>query len=211
MEHLRRGRKGRARAARTFRRVDKPAALRHQGAMDPVRPPLALPEGDLIVFDAACLFCSGFARFMHRWDRAGRFRFVTAQSATGRALYRAHGLDPDRMETNIVITGGQAHIKMPAFAAAMRALGAPWSVLAVFGGVPDPVGVALKGPGPVLALQVCMSATGTATGAAGVVGAAAVATGGGGEELQDERAAGRPHGREDNAAAIRLCEQFATS
>jgi predicted DCC family thiol-disulfide oxidoreductase YuxK len=139
MEHLGGARKRRARQGRTFRRVDKPAPLRHQGVMDTVLPLPTLPQGDLIVFDAACLFCSGFARFMHRWDRAGRFRFVTAQSATGRALYRAHGLDPDRMETNIVITGGQAHIKMPAFAAAMRALGAPWSALAVFGRVPDPV------------------------------------------------------------------------
>jgi predicted DCC family thiol-disulfide oxidoreductase YuxK len=138
MEHLGGGRKGRAETERTFRRVDKMRALRHHCAMDPVLPLQQLPEGDLIVFDAACLFCSGFARFMHRHDRAGRFRFVTAQSPTGRALYRAHGLDPDRMETNIVITAGQAYIKLPAFAAAMRALGAPWSALSLFGRLPDP-------------------------------------------------------------------------
>ncbi|NJM82708.1 MAG: DUF393 domain-containing protein [Tabrizicola sp.] len=85
---------------------------------------------DLIVFDAQCIFCSAFARLVHRQDRKGRFRFVTAQSATGQALYRAHGLDPAAMETNIVIVDGTAHVKMQAFAAAMRALGGLWPVMA---------------------------------------------------------------------------------
>ncbi|MCW3781851.1 thiol-disulfide oxidoreductase DCC family protein [Defluviimonas salinarum] len=86
---------------------------------------------DLIVFDATCVFCSGFARFMHRHDRAGRFRFVTAQSDLGRALYLRHGLDPVAMTTNIVIVDGRAHVKMRAFAAAMAALGRPWRWLAL--------------------------------------------------------------------------------
>lgn len=86
---------------------------------------------DLIVFDGTCVLCSGFARFMAKVDRAGRFRFVTAQSATGQALYLRHGLDPVALETNIVIVDGRAHIKTAAFAAAMRSLGWPWRALAI--------------------------------------------------------------------------------
>lgn len=86
---------------------------------------------DLIVFDAACVFCSGFAQFMHRHDHEGRFRFVTAQSEFGQALYRRYGLDPVAMTTNIVITGGKAHVKMAAFAAAMVTLGPPWRWLSL--------------------------------------------------------------------------------
>ena len=100
-------------------------------------------DTDLIVFDGTCVFCSGFARFMARRDRAMRFRFVTAHSALGAQLYRKHGLDPVAMTTNIVIVGGQAHVKMAAFAVAMRALGGPWRVLGVLGWLPrrlaDPV------------------------------------------------------------------------
>lgn len=94
---------------------------------------------DLIVFDGTCIFCSCFARFMARYDRAGRFRFVTAHSATGQALYRRHGLDPVAMETNIVILDGRAHVKLAAFAAAMRGLGWPWRALAIAGWVPRPL------------------------------------------------------------------------
>ena len=98
---------------------------------------LTLPLGaDLIVFDGTCIFCSDFARFMARRDRSGQFRFVTAQSPLGRALYLHHGLDPDLMQTNIVLTGGRAHVKMAAFAAAMGRLGWPWRGLAVLGRLP---------------------------------------------------------------------------
>jgi len=95
-------------------------------------------DHDLIVFDGTCIFCSGFARFMAKHDRKARFRFVTAQSGTGRALYRKYDLDPDLMETNIVIVDGAAHVKMAAFSAAMSTIGCPWRVFAALGAIPRP-------------------------------------------------------------------------
>jgi len=94
---------------------------------------------DLIVFDGTCIFCSGFARFMARYDRKVRFSCVTAQSDKGRALYRRYGLDPDLMETNIVIVDGVAHVKMATFAAAVSAIGWPWRMFAVLGYIPRPL------------------------------------------------------------------------
>lgn len=88
-------------------------------------------EDDLILFDGTCVFCSGFARFVVRHDKQDRFRFVTAHSATGRKIYEHYKLDPDLMETNIVIVDGRAHTRMGAFAAAMSALGWPWKLLSV--------------------------------------------------------------------------------
>ena len=41
---------------------------------------------DAIVFDGECVLCSGFFRFMLKRDRAGRFRYATAQSDLGQAL-----------------------------------------------------------------------------------------------------------------------------
>lgn len=94
---------------------------------------------DLILFDGTCIFCSGFARLVARHDRVGRFRFVTAHSPTGQALYRRYGLDPKAMETNIVLTGGQVHLRMRAFTAAMRCLGWPWKSAAVLDLLPRPL------------------------------------------------------------------------
>ena len=94
---------------------------------------------DLIVFDAQCIFCSGFAKFMNRHDLAGRFRFVGAHSPTGRELYLLHRLDPDLMATNIVIIDDRAFVKMRAFTAAMRAIGKPWSLLTILDAIPLPL------------------------------------------------------------------------
>lgn len=96
-------------------------------------------DQDLIVFDGACVFCSGFARFLARHDRKRRFLFVTAQSEPGRLLYARHGLDADLMETNIVIVSGRPYVRLRAFAAAMAALGWPWAAMAPLGWIPGAI------------------------------------------------------------------------
>jgi predicted DCC family thiol-disulfide oxidoreductase YuxK len=83
---------------------------------------------DLIVFDGVCVLCSGFFRFVLRLDRDRRFAFATAQSPLGQDLYRALGLPLDDFETNLVISGGQVHQRLDAFAAAMRRLPGGWPV-----------------------------------------------------------------------------------
>ena len=81
---------------------------------------------NLIVFDGECVFCSAFFRFMLRADRAQKFHFATAQSPLGQALYAALNLPLVEFETNLVITHGQIHQRLDAFAAAMAELPLPW-------------------------------------------------------------------------------------
>lgn len=45
-------------------------------------------------------------------DRRSRFRFATAQSLLGEALFRQHGLRTDRYETNLVLIGGAAFTQL---------------------------------------------------------------------------------------------------
>lgn len=90
----------------------------------------------LVVFDHQCIFCSSFVRFVFAHDASGRFMFAAAQSRLGQALYRHYGLDTTNFSTNLVIVDGILHTKMDAFAAVMRTLGFPWSLLAVVNAVP---------------------------------------------------------------------------
>lgn len=80
----------------------------------------------LIVFDGTCVFCSAFVSTVVRLDRKGVFRFTTAQSQLGDALYREHGLRTDDYNTNLVIIDGVAHTRMSSFIAVMNRLGWPW-------------------------------------------------------------------------------------
>ena len=88
-----------------------------------------VPDGPLIVFDGVCIFCSGFVRWVVYWDREKKFRFATAQSPLGEALYRAHGLRTDFYETNLVLIDGVAYLRMDSLIAVLDTIGGAWRAL----------------------------------------------------------------------------------
>src|SRR5260221_13356069 len=85
----------------------------------------------IIVFDGYCALCSGWANFVLRHDRLGKFRLLPAQSPLGHAIYIHYGLHPDDYETNILIEHGQAWFKSEGSIRMAEGLGAPWSWAAV--------------------------------------------------------------------------------
>lgn len=95
----------------------------------------SLPDR-LVVFDGVCVLCSTFARWIVRFDRDKRFRFATAQSELGEALYRAHGLRTDVYETNLVLIDGVAHTRLASLIATADALGWPWKGVRVLNLLP---------------------------------------------------------------------------
>lgn len=116
----------------------KLSAAAHSYRADP-----AVPGFDdsqpLIVFDGVCVLCSGFARFVIARDREGAFRFATAQSPLGQALYRHFGLDPTEYETNIVLADGIAYGELGSAAQVLARLPRPWRWLRVIGRIPEPL------------------------------------------------------------------------
>src|SRR5262245_1264095 len=105
---------------------------------DPAVPPFP-DDHPILIFDGYCALCSGFAQFVLRHDRAGRFRLLSAQSALGRALYVHYGLDPQDYETNILISDGMAWFKSEGSIRILEILGLPWSLAAGFRILPRPV------------------------------------------------------------------------
>jgi predicted DCC family thiol-disulfide oxidoreductase YuxK len=115
---------------------------RPQSSLPKPSPP-AEPSFDarhpLIVFDGVCVLCSGFVRMVVRLDRQGRFRFATAQSPFGEALFRKHGLRTDSYETNLVLINGATFTKLDSFVAVMSELGWPWRAAKVLLLLPRPL------------------------------------------------------------------------
>ena len=101
-----------------------------------------LGSRDLIVFDGVCVLCSGFFHFILRHDTQQHFQFATAQSPLGQQLFSALNLPTQDFETNLVITNGQIHQRLDAFAAAMQRLGGIWHLPAIVRHLPN----ALKDP-----------------------------------------------------------------
>ena len=82
----------------------------------------------IIIFDGYCALCSGWAQFVLRHDRQGRYRLLAAQSPLGQALYVHYGLDPQDYETNILIADGLAWFKSEGSIRMAEGLGLPWSL-----------------------------------------------------------------------------------
>ena len=93
---------------------------------------------DLVVFDGDCVLCSHSARFVHRNDRALRFRFVAIKSPYGRALAVRFGIDPEAPETNLAVLDGRVFFKLDAVIAVLAALPS-WRWMAVLKVIPKPV------------------------------------------------------------------------
>lgn len=93
----------------------------------------------IIVFDGACALCSGLVQFVLRHDKAGRYRFLPAQSALGHALYVHYGLDPEAYESNILLQDGVAWFKSEGCIRIAEGLGAPWSLAAALRLLPVPM------------------------------------------------------------------------
>lgn len=56
--------------------------------------PAFADDKPVVVFDGECIFCSGWVRFLLRRDRWAQYRYLTAQSPLGQALYRHYGSTP---------------------------------------------------------------------------------------------------------------------
>lgn len=93
----------------------------------------------LIVFDAVCVLCGGFAKFVLRHDRRGLFNLASAQSGLGQGLYRHYGLDPENYETNLVLIDGRVFGKMDAVIEVAARLGWPWRAAFLLKALPRPL------------------------------------------------------------------------
>ncbi|MET0652944.1 MAG: DCC1-like thiol-disulfide oxidoreductase family protein, partial [Hyphomicrobiaceae bacterium] len=93
-------------------------------------PPFA-DDTALLVFDGVCVLCSATARFILKRDHSARFRFATAQSPLGQALFRHYGLDTQTFETNLVLVDGRAYGKLDTVVVAGTQLGGVWRALSL--------------------------------------------------------------------------------
>ena len=82
----------------------------------------------LFIFDGVCVLCSNGARWLMRRDPEARFRFATAQSPLGRAIYAHYDMDMD--ETYLLLDEGRVYIKSDGYLRIAPSLGGFYRALA---------------------------------------------------------------------------------
>lgn len=89
-----------------------------------------LTDPDIILFDGVCNLCNGLVQFILKRDPRRRFRFASLQSDVGRELMARHGLDPDRLDTVVLLRDGRAHTRSDAAIRILSSLqGGAWRLL----------------------------------------------------------------------------------
>lgn len=83
----------------------------------------------ILIFDGNCVLCSGFVNFLLRADKQRRFRFLSAQSPLGTALYHHYGLVSEDYDSNILLENGVVRIKSDGSLRILEMLGFPWSLV----------------------------------------------------------------------------------
>ena len=89
------------------------------------------PPRPLLLFDGVCNLCDGAVRFVIANDPAGRFRFAPLQSGAARSVLAGTGVDPDALESLVLVDeGGAVHVGAEAALGVGDRLRPPWPALA---------------------------------------------------------------------------------
>jgi predicted DCC family thiol-disulfide oxidoreductase YuxK len=93
----------------------------------------------IVVFDAHCLLCSRWVKFLLKFDQRGVFRFASIQGETGQALLADAGLRVDRLETLLLVDGKRSWQHTAAILRVLHALGWPWRAAWLGWLLPSPI------------------------------------------------------------------------
>ena len=79
----------------------------------------------IVLFDGVCNLCNRSGVHIIRHDPKARFRLASLQSSIGREIVAQHGLDPDALETIVLIDRGTVYTKSDAALRIARRLRGP--------------------------------------------------------------------------------------
>jgi len=77
----------------------------------------------VVLYDGICGLCNRLVSFLLRHDHQDQFRFAPLQSAFGKGMLRRHGLNPDDLDTVVVV----ANFCQPAERALTRSEAVLWA------------------------------------------------------------------------------------
>ena len=90
----------------------------------------------VILFDGECNLCNSSVDFVVERDPDGVFKLGSLQSEAGRRLMERHGLDPEAMDSIVLIDGDEVYRESDAALRIARKMSGAWPLLSVFRVVP---------------------------------------------------------------------------
>ena len=93
----------------------------------------------IVLFDDVCNLCTSTIQCIIKRDPHGYFTFASLQSAIGRTLLEEHGLQPDALDTFVLIEGSRCFTRSDAALRVAQHLSGGWALSRVFSLIPKPI------------------------------------------------------------------------
>lgn len=87
------------------------------------------PSTNVILFDGICNFCNSSINFVMDRDKDDRFRFAALQSDSGVELQRKLGIDPEKIDSVVLVQGKMHYHKSTAALRIAKIMGFPYNLL----------------------------------------------------------------------------------
>ena len=88
-----------------------------------------IQQHNIILFDAICVLCNGWAKFLIQNDTQQKFKLASVQSPLGEAILKYYTMPTAHYTTMVVIFNGQRYLESTALLKVMQHLGLPYSLL----------------------------------------------------------------------------------
>lgn len=95
------------------------------------------PEQSIILFDGVCVLCTGWVKFLLKYDKQPQYQLASVQSVEGQELLRYADMPTEVFETLVVIEQGKVIVRSDALLRVLYRLGLPWSLAGVFKVLPQ--------------------------------------------------------------------------
>lgn len=93
-------------------------------------------HSDIILFDGVCNLCSNSVQFIIQRDPTKRYKFASLQSDFGKEVLRTLELDPDQLQSIIVLKGNAVYQRSDAALEIAKHLSGVWPIFYVFKIIP---------------------------------------------------------------------------
>lgn len=95
-----------------------------------------LRNNGLVLFDGVCNFCNSSVNFVIKHDKGDYFRFLPLQSERGQKIIETYNLNPENLQTVILLEQGRIYTKSTAALRIAKKLSGGWKLMYGFIAVP---------------------------------------------------------------------------
>jgi predicted DCC family thiol-disulfide oxidoreductase YuxK len=86
-------------------------------------------DHDIILFDGVCNLCNGAINFIIARDPKNAYKFAALESNIGQRLLTKHDIDPNKIDSIVLIRGEQAYVKAGAALRIAGKMSGAWTLL----------------------------------------------------------------------------------